>query len=120
MSHAFDAREMAQSMRDARARTRELFELVISEADLRRPPSEGFRPLLWHLGHLGAFESYWLARQLKGEPSFSASLSERYDAIFDPIKTPREDASNLPPIPEIESYLERVREESLATLAGAD
>ncbi|HYP26418.1 MAG TPA: SUMF1/EgtB/PvdO family nonheme iron enzyme [Blastocatellia bacterium] len=116
MAHGFDAREMALRMREARSRTRELFDTVISESDLRRPPSEGFRPLLWHLGHIGAFESYWLAQQVKGRPP----LSDRYDAIFDPIKTPREDSSNLPPIPEIESYLGRVREESLACLAGAD
>ncbi|HKG23205.1 MAG TPA: SUMF1/EgtB/PvdO family nonheme iron enzyme, partial [Blastocatellia bacterium] len=116
MAHGFDPREMARWMREARARTRELFGTVICESDLRRPPSEGFRPLLWHLGHLGAFESYWLSQQVKGRPSFS----ERYDAIFDPIKTPREDSSNLPPVPEIEGYLDRVREESLACLASAD
>src|SRR5688572_27817054 len=113
MAQVFDAREMARRMREARERTHEMFDTVISESDLRRPPSEGFRPLLWHLGHIGAFESYWILRQVKG----ASTLSESYDAIFDPIKTPREDASNLPPIPEIESYLSRVREESLAALS---
>ena len=83
--------------------------LVIDESDLRRSPGAGFRPLLWHLGHVGAFEGYWILQRVKGDPT----ISSRYDEIFDPIKTPREDSTNLPPIPEIESYLERVREEVL-------
>ena len=37
----------------------------------------------------------------------------RYEEIFDPIKTPREDASNLPPRDEIDAYLSRVRAEAL-------
>lgn len=116
MAKDFDAEQMAQQMGEARKRTRALLNLVIEEADLRRPPSEGFRPLLWHLGHVGAFEEYWFLHRVKGEPP----ESERYTALFDPIKTPREDANNLPPIPEIERYLARVRLGSLALLASVD
>ncbi|HSO75250.1 MAG TPA: SUMF1/EgtB/PvdO family nonheme iron enzyme, partial [Blastocatellia bacterium] len=54
-------------------------------------------------------EGYWILQRVKGNPSISA----RYDEIFDPIKTPREDSTNLPPIPEINSYLDQVREEVL-------
>ncbi|HJQ69573.1 MAG TPA: ergothioneine biosynthesis protein EgtB [Blastocatellia bacterium] len=107
MSYRFDTEEMARWMRDSRRETEALFKLVKSEADLRRPPSEGFRPILWHLGHVGAFEGYWLLQRVKGDPP----ISPAYDVIFDPIKTPRDDSTNLPPIQEIESYLARVREE---------
>jgi ergothioneine biosynthesis protein EgtB len=114
MSHGFDADHMAELMRDTRERTRELFDLVIKESDLRRSPGQGFRPILWHLGHIGAFEGYWILQRVKGD----ATISPRYDAIFDPIKTPREDSTNLPPMAEIESYLDRVREESLRFLSS--
>ncbi|HEX5731704.1 MAG TPA: ergothioneine biosynthesis protein EgtB [Blastocatellia bacterium] len=107
MSYRFDPEEMARLMRESRRETQRLFKLVKSEADLRRPPGEGFRPILWHLGHVGAFEGYWILQRVKGE----RTISPAYDVIFDPIKTPRDDSTNLPPIPEIESYLARVREE---------
>jgi gamma-glutamyl hercynylcysteine S-oxide synthase len=113
MAHHFDAGEMARLMRESRERTRKLFDLVTSESDLRRPPAEGYRPLLWHLGHVGAFEGYWILQRIKGEPT----ISRRYDRLFDPIKTPKEDANNLPPVAEIENYLARVREEALGFLA---
>ena len=115
MSHRFDKDEMARLMEESREETFKLFDIVISEADLRRPPAEGFRPILWHMGHVGAFEHYWLLQRMKGEPT----LSEAYDAIFDPIKTPREDANNLPPIDEIKSYLEKVRRAALKFLDSA-
>src|SRR5215216_3072940 len=114
MAHHFDADEIAHLMRESREKTRRLFDLVTSGSDLRRPPAEGFRPLLWHLGHVGAFEGYWILQQVKGEPT----ISPRYDRIFDPIKTPKEDANNLPPVAEIESYLARVREAVLGFLAS--
>ena len=106
MSYEFDPEEMARLMRESRRETEALFKLVKSEADLRRPPAEGFRPILWHLGHVGAFEGYWVLQRAKGDPT----ISPAYDVTFDPIKTPRDDSTNLPAIAEIESYLARVRE----------
>ena len=109
----FDADEVARLMEESRRNTRAMFDLVREERDLRRSPAEGYRPILWHLGHVGAFESYWILQRVKGDATFSP----RYDAIFDPIKTPREDSTNLPPIPEIEAYLTRVRRAALDFLA---
>jgi ergothioneine biosynthesis protein EgtB len=113
MAYNFDADEIAHLMRESRENSDRLFDLVIDESDMRRPPAEGFRPILWHLGHLGAFEGYWILQRVKGDPT----ISSRYDVIFDPIRTPKEDASNLPPVAEIKSYLARVREEALSFLA---
>src|SRR5689334_13680653 len=112
MARTFDTDAIAETMRESREFTRAMFDLVIAESDLRRPPADGFRPILWHLGHVGAFESYWILQRIKGDPTFAP----RYDAVFDPIKTPREDANNLPPIAEIERYLRRVRDEALGFL----
>ncbi len=110
--------EIARLMEQTRAETMRLFALVPDEADLRRPPAPGFRPILWHRGHLGAYEAYWLLQKSKGD----ASPSDRFESIFDPIKTPREDASNLPPLAEIDAYLDTIRARSLdylSTPAGA-
>jgi gamma-glutamyl hercynylcysteine S-oxide synthase len=109
MARTFDVDEIAEAMRESRDRTRAMFDLVVAESDLRRPPADGFRPILWHLGHVGAFEAYWILQIVKGDATFAP----RYDAIFDPIKTPREDANRLPPVAEIDDYLARVRREVL-------
>src|SRR5438128_12289391 len=109
MARTLDVEAVAEALRESREFTRAMVDLVKDECDLRRPPADGFRPILWHLGHVGAFESYWILQRIKGDPTFAP----RYDAVFDPIKTPREDANNLPPIAEIESYLRRVRDEVL-------
>jgi iron(II)-dependent oxidoreductase len=62
---------------------------------------------------VGAYEAYWILQKSKGDPSPSA----RFESIFDPIKTPREDASNLPPLAEIDAYLAGVRARALDYLA---
>src|ERR1051325_10717912 len=110
---------MAHRMEAARTDTLRLFALVRDEADLRRPPAPGFRPILWHLGHIAAYEAYWIIGRSKG----TAVPSALYESLFDPIRTPREDANNLPPRGEIDAYLARVRGESLdylGTPAGAE
>jgi iron(II)-dependent oxidoreductase len=82
---------------------------------LHKSPGFGFRPLIWHLAHIGVFESYWLLQQLHGEPA----LDERYERIFDPIKTPREDSVHLPSRHEMNDYLDRVRALTLENLRRA-
>jgi len=106
MSHRLNRDEIERQMNNSRRDSLDLFRVVKNESDLRRPPAEGFRPILWHMGHIGAFEEYWILQKIKGD----SPISDRYNRIFDPIQTPREDSRNLPPIPEIESYLNTVRE----------
>jgi iron(II)-dependent oxidoreductase len=102
---------MAALMRAARADTLKLFDLA-SEADLHDSPGFGFRPIVWHLAHIGVFEAYWLLQKLKGEPA----PDERYERIFDPISTPREESKNLPSRREMEDYLSTVRGRALRVL----
>src|SRR5690348_1581639 len=107
MNDKFTVDEMARLMQESRDETRRLlFDMVIAENDLRRQPATGFRPLLWHWGHVGAFESYWILQRVKGDPS----LLPPYDLLFDPIKTPKDDSLNLPPVAEIDDYLRRARQ----------
>jgi iron(II)-dependent oxidoreductase len=109
------AERIALMMAETRAETLRLFDLC-EERDLHLSPGFGYRPLLWHLAHIGVFESYWLLQKLRGLPAPDA----RYERIFDPIKTPREESKELPPRREMESYLRRVREGALASLDGFD
>jgi iron(II)-dependent oxidoreductase len=98
------AEEIRRLMTEARRDTLELFDLA-QERDLHESPGFGFRPIIWHMAHIGVFEAYWLLQKLGGQPA----LDERYERIFDPIKTPRESSKNLPSRREMESYMERVR-----------
>lgn len=107
--------QLAQAFDEARRETLQLFDLAREEAELHLSPGGGFRPIIWHLAHIGVFESYWLLQKLKGE----SAPDERYERIFDPIKTPREESKDLPTRREMEQYLRRVREGVLAYLQDA-
>ncbi len=99
-----DALERALHQMDgARRRTLELFALA-DEETLHRSPGFGYRPLLWHLAHIGVFEAYWILQKLKGDPP----LDENYERRFDPIATPRDQSKNLPARDEMKEFLNRV------------
>lgn len=105
---------IAQLMTDARADTLRLFDMA-REEDLHESPGFGFRPVIWHLAHIGVFEGYWLLQKMLGEPP----PDERYERIFDPISTPREQSKNLPARREMEAFLARVRRRVLDHLPAA-
>jgi len=98
------AEQLAQMFDETRATTLSLFDLA-GEAELHRSPGFGYRPLIWHLAHIGVFEAYWLLQKAQGLPAPDAA----YERVFDPIHTPREDSKNLPTRREMEDYLRRVR-----------
>ena len=106
------AERIAAQLEAVRARTLSLFDLVPRESDLRESPGFGFRPVLWHLAHVGVFEAYWVLQRAKGD----ASPDERYERVFDPIATPREQSKELPTRREMEAYLSRVRSDVLRYL----
>jgi iron(II)-dependent oxidoreductase len=109
------AEQIAQLMTAARADTLQLFDMA-REEDLHESPGFGFRPVIWHLAHIGVFEAYWILQKLLGE----SAPDERYLRIFDPINTPREESKNLPSRREMESFLERVRGRVLKALEKTD
>ncbi len=101
-------------MEETRAETLALFDLA-DERELHASPGFGFRPVIWHLAHIGVFEAYWLLQKLGGEPA----PDERYERIFDPIATPREESKELPSRREMEDYLARVRTRALRRLEAS-
>ncbi|HEV2882003.1 MAG TPA: SUMF1/EgtB/PvdO family nonheme iron enzyme [Pyrinomonadaceae bacterium] len=110
-----DATQIAEMLEATRAVTLRLFDTAAREADLYESPGGGFRPVIWHLAHIGVFEAYWILQKVKGEDAPDA----RYERIFDPIATPREDSKNLPTRREMEAYLSRVRSATLRYLEDA-
>jgi iron(II)-dependent oxidoreductase len=109
------AAQIAQMLEAARADTLRLFDTAAREADLHESPGGGFRPVIWHLAHIGVFEAYWILQKVKGDDAPDA----RYERIFDPIATPRENSKNLPARSEMELYLSRVRSATLGYLETA-
>jgi iron(II)-dependent oxidoreductase len=110
-----NATTLAAQFAEARDATLRLFDLVARESDLHESPGFGFRPIIWHLAHIGVFEAYWLLQKLKGQPA----LDERYERIFDPIQTPREQSKELPTRREMETYLSLVRSRVFDVLESA-
>jgi iron(II)-dependent oxidoreductase len=109
------AEQIARALEETRADTLRLFDLC-DERDLHESPGFGYRPIIWHLAHMGVFEAYWLIQKAQGLDAPDA----RYESIFDPISTPREESKNLPARAEMESYLSRVRGDVLGYLEGFD
>lgn len=105
---------IANEMEQTRQCTLGLFDLA-REEHLHRSPGFGYRPIIWHLAHIGAFEEHWILQRAKGD----APLDQSYMRLFDPIKTPREESRDLPSRREMEEYLGRVRERTLSFLERA-
>lgn len=95
--------------------THTLFHLA-PEAELHRSPGFGYRPILWHLAHIGVFEAFWILQKIKGDEP----LDNRYELLFDPIKTPRENSKELPSRAAMEDFLAHVRTRVTAYLETLD
>jgi iron(II)-dependent oxidoreductase len=109
------AEQLARMFEETRADTLRIFDLA-DEGELHRSPGFGYRPLIWHLAHIGVFEAYWLLQKAQGLPAPDAA----YESVFDPIRTPREESKNLPTRREMEDYLGRVRAGALEYLGRFD
>jgi iron(II)-dependent oxidoreductase len=109
------AEHIARMLTGTRAETLRLFRLA-DERELHQSPGFGYRPIIWHLAHIGVFESYWLLQKLSGRPAPNPA----YERVFDPIKTPREESKSLPSRREMEDYLRRVRGDVLEVLDRHD
>ncbi|HEX8456999.1 MAG TPA: SUMF1/EgtB/PvdO family nonheme iron enzyme [Pyrinomonadaceae bacterium] len=109
------AARIAEMLETTRAATLRLFDVAVREEDLHASPGCGFRPVIWHLAHIGVFEAYWILQKVKG----ASAPDARYERLFDPISTPREQSKNLPARREMEDYLARVRSATLQFLETA-
>ena len=109
-------RDIALALRDERDRTLGLI-APLSEDALTRQHDSLMSPIVWDLGHIGAFEELWLVRR-PGEVTSESELDDVYDAF----RTPRSARGDLV-LPDPAGVLERmaeVRGEALARLAEVD
>ncbi len=95
---------------DARARTDELFRLVLPEALYDRPIPERHR-IVFYIGHLEAFDWNLIGRGFFGREPFHAAFDKLFAFGVDPTdgKLPTDQPADWPSLTEIRGYCERVR-----------
>ena len=98
-----ERQSVAAALTAVRERTLELIS-GLSEDALSRQHNQLVSPIIWDLGHVGAFEELWLVRRL-GTVSSEAELDEVYDAF----RTPRSERGGLS-IPDGQVLLNRLEE----------
>jgi len=110
---------LTQALRDARARTDILLNLVCPHALYERPIAERHR-IVFYLGHLEAFD--WnLLHEVVNLPSFHPSFDRLFAFGIDPGpgNLPADAPSDWPQLDEVHGYNARVRDELDARLADA-
>ncbi len=107
-------RELAEWVRDARARTLALV-ADLSDEQLLGPRLAILNPLLWEIGHVAWFQEKWALRHAAGR----APLRADADALYDSAAIAHDTRWDLP-LPgrkETGEYLVRVRDEILERIA---
>jgi iron(II)-dependent oxidoreductase len=107
-------RAALEALERARAHTLAIIEPV-SEADAARQHDALMSPLLWDLGHIAAFESLWLLRNLDGPIEFA-----EMPGTYNPFEHPRatRGALALPTLADARAELEAVRVDVRRRLAA--
>ena len=107
--------QLKQWLHQCREGTLELFESIDETTFCYQAHSE-FSPVGWHLGHIGYTESLWLLeRQTGKKPMFP-----EYRRLFVADGLPKSERVKLPPLKEIKSYLEAIRDKVLWRLETVD
>jgi iron(II)-dependent oxidoreductase len=101
------------ALEEARERTLALVASVTDD-QLEQVHSPLMSPLVWDLGHIGAFEDLWLVHRFGGRPMLREDLGDVYDAF----ETPRAGRGSLPFLrpAQARDYLAQVRERTLALI----
>jgi ergothioneine biosynthesis protein EgtB len=114
-----DRELLASRLREARARTDEIFALLEPTALYERPIPERHR-LIFYLGHVEAFDWNLVAKQAFGLEAFDEGLDRLFAFGIDPTDgaLPNEPASAWPRRDRVDAYNARVREAVDACFAG--
>jgi iron(II)-dependent oxidoreductase len=122
---AIDARESTQAsgtvalvldaLEQARAATLALV-APLDDEQLQRVHSPIMSPLVWDLGHIGAYEDLWLAHRLAGMELLRPDLAALYDA-FETPRAVRGELELLAPA-DARDYLVAVRARTIDGLAA--
>lgn len=108
--------DVADALRDARARTLALVAPVAAE-ELARVQHPLMSPLDWDLGHIAAYEDLWIVHRHGGGDLLRPDLADHYDAF----ETPRAVRGHIPFLrgQHVFDYIAAVRERALEVLEHA-
>ncbi|MEL6401676.1 MAG: SUMF1/EgtB/PvdO family nonheme iron enzyme [Cyanobacteria bacterium J06607_6] len=87
----------------------------LTTAEFRQQSHPDFSPVGWHLGHIAFTESLWLLEHLKED----ACAEPQYQMLFAADGLPKAERENLPALADILTYLQTVRDRTLAYLETA-
>lgn len=101
---------LSERMRNARARTDHLFEILQPHALYSRPIAERHR-LIFYLGHLEAFDWNQIGRQTLGLPAFQPDFDRLFEFGIDPPvgQAAADQPSDWPSEKEVRAYNQRAR-----------
>jgi len=88
----------------------------LNRETLTKQAHADFSPIGWHLGHIAFTEAYWILEKLAG----LSPLFPEYQTLFTADGLPKQARQNLPPLAEIQNYLNTVRLQTLDYLATAN
>src|SRR5260370_9203211 len=102
---------LAEALAKARARTDELFGLLVPDAFYDRPIPERHRNI-FYLGHLEAFDWNLICRKTLEMPSFHPEFDKLFEFGIDPPvgQLPADQPSDWPSVAEIEQYNAHIRQ----------
>ncbi len=103
--------QLVHALREARARTDDLFAMVRSDALYDRPIPERHR-IIFYLGHFDAFDWNQLGRDAAGLKPFHPSFDQLFAFGIDPPagQLPDDKASDWPSVDEVRGYNKRARQ----------
>jgi ergothioneine biosynthesis protein EgtB len=127
-----DARWLADALRASRADTLATFaatEAALASSGRSVPQQPQFNPPLWELGHIGWFQSYWMARQPEAErrrgwdadptaPRLPAARANA-DALYDSSHVPHATRWALP-LPDADATRAELAQQLAQSLALID
>src|SRR3984885_8291601 len=113
--------DLLARLKEARAETDRLFDLVKPEFLYDRPIPERHR-IIFYLGHLEAFDWNLLRERVLSRKPFAADLDELFAFGIDPVNgsLPTDQPSDWPSVASTRDYVNRIRESIDAGLATLD
>src|SRR5215467_9383763 len=103
--------QLHRRLLDARANTDRLFQIVREDSLYERPIPERHR-LIFYVGHLEAFDWNLIARRARSVAPFREEFDQLFAFGIDPVDggLPTDQPSDWPRLPEVQHYVQTVRE----------
>ncbi len=104
VSRQSSRKDILSAIVSCRAQTLDLFNEIDSKTFCQQAHPD-FSPVGWHLGHIAFTEEYWILAKLAGLPP----QFPEYHRLFAADGLPKTERQNLPPLEDIQNYLNVIR-----------